>query len=629
MEVWFIFVAASIVYIVANLLSRSPQGLPLGYLLTYIEFPDLISFFNGGLWCSHRRVRAKRYRKRSTSVKYWLFLALAVFLCLLSNFMGPSIAVIMIPTLDYWDSPFVPQQTLDQLLSSSPPRTLRGCSQDELSNSNYSCAYIGLGETLDSLAADAFTEPPILSPVTLRVDIPENELLFTVNVSFTSSFFLEYIPLRQVIDDMATTLKAMYNFTTNDYIQAAFTEAANSLELYLQRKAPVVAFTGNAFPSNPSTTIIDDTRQIRCYPIFDYGETECHRVGSGWQGASSVSSFFVSESNLSSTSIKNEVYTSASRGCLPSSSTEFNSGGCLRNGTLDSNQCDFDAILSNSCDDDLGTNQNLVWESSIPGGPMPHSSYVFITRYFIAAGTYSLEISAVNNPGGRVRLISIPDEMTDLPQISIDPTWILAGLSTSNGSALSPTREIASLLSNGTLGMQQLWVEDPAFFNGNDTTVNSAVSRWIVSVVLVIQHTATLIPYNFTEFYPGSSTAVPNSPDPSWDSVAYKDTPTKPIIWTNFHRRVWLFGIQGRRTAWLGIVVVGLGCFIVLVRTILKLTTRIRTKSPLELLVGALEHRPAGEFEGVERSESHLGRVRFGVREVDERIEFAVREVAA
>lgn len=50
LEVWFMFVAGSLVYDLAMLLARNSDGLPLRYYTPFVEFGDLRSIISWSFW---------------------------------------------------------------------------------------------------------------------------------------------------------------------------------------------------------------------------------------------------------------------------------------------------------------------------------------------------------------------------------------------------------------------------------------------------------------------------------------------------------------------------------------------------------------------------------------------------
>jgi hypothetical protein len=48
LEVWFSIVAASLVYDLTMLLATQRKGVPIGYLLTHVEFGDILTLFVSG-----------------------------------------------------------------------------------------------------------------------------------------------------------------------------------------------------------------------------------------------------------------------------------------------------------------------------------------------------------------------------------------------------------------------------------------------------------------------------------------------------------------------------------------------------------------------------------------------------
>lgn len=102
-EIWFFIIATSLLYDVGMLLARSPQGLPVGYMLTHLEFEKTKNLVNPLHWTtafSGRNAPGKS-RERRNVIKLLLFAVLAALLTILSNLMGAATAVLLIPSLSW------------------------------------------------------------------------------------------------------------------------------------------------------------------------------------------------------------------------------------------------------------------------------------------------------------------------------------------------------------------------------------------------------------------------------------------------------------------------------------------------------------------------------------------------
>ncbi|WPA99022.1 uncharacterized protein RHO25_003636 [Cercospora beticola] len=83
----------------------------------------------------------------------------------------------------------------------------------------------------------------------------------------------------------------------------------------------------------------------------------------------------------------------------------------------------------------------------------------------------------------------------------------------------------------------------------------------------------------------------------------------RPLIKQYGSIRVWAYGITSR-TGWLGVIVTGCGCLVVLYEVYVGLRDRRQFRSPTQILISALEHNLNGEFDGL-RKEKDVARVSF------------------
>jgi hypothetical protein len=144
-------VAVGLVYVVTMRLASRPEGLPIGYLTRPIEFADLPGLADPLLWKSASEPgRSSTSKRRSSQWRIWALIAMSVALCILCNLMGPAIAVLLIPSLQWSDTDKVPYQTFSSLNSAAPPLPdgfarldTFYCDGDQFTNFQYSCAAYG------------------------------------------------------------------------------------------------------------------------------------------------------------------------------------------------------------------------------------------------------------------------------------------------------------------------------------------------------------------------------------------------------------------------------------------------------------------------------------------------------
>lgn len=92
------------------------------------------------------------------------------------------------------------------------------------------------------------------------------------------------------------------------------------------------------------------------------------------------------------------------------------------------------------------------------------------------------------------------------------------------------------------------------------------------------------------------------------------EDPLHPWLSRNGRTYVWAYGLSSR-TGELGAVVAIIGAAVTVVQFFLGLVNRTRYRSPTQLLVAALEHKPTGEFAEAAHDEKQMARVRFHVRD--------------
>lgn len=103
-EVWFTAVATLLVYDIAIMIARREGGLPVGYLLSHLEFTDPMNLLNSLVWksASAKRSNSSSVSNNARNPRGWsltLFAALITFLTILTNLMGPAGGVLVLPTV--------------------------------------------------------------------------------------------------------------------------------------------------------------------------------------------------------------------------------------------------------------------------------------------------------------------------------------------------------------------------------------------------------------------------------------------------------------------------------------------------------------------------------------------------
>ena len=269
LEIWFMVAATSLLFDVAMLFAKKGRGLPLGFLLTHLEFGDIRNLINPLLWTSPIPHSNRRSESRARMIKLYLFAILAAFLTILTNMMGPATAVLMLPTLQWVDTAKLPAQRFNGTGLGETPRGngLVGCDNATLLAGKYSCTSDFYGPSLDSWAAYGIESSKQVREYGYAIlsSSQEGSLQFTINTTANGS--LTWIPNRQLLRSLS------YDFrkTTGDLLNynppvAPDPVFNNSLQTILQREGPSIGVQADCYGGgNLSITTLAPDKEVRCY----------------------------------------------------------------------------------------------------------------------------------------------------------------------------------------------------------------------------------------------------------------------------------------------------------------------------------------------------------------------------
>ncbi|KAL9126766.1 MAG: hypothetical protein Q9217_004235 [Psora testacea] len=601
LEVWFFFIATALLYDLAMILARHESGLPIGYILTHLEFGDIRNLLNPLLWTSpfpHAHASQSQKHRKSVS-KLFIFGIIAAFLTILTNLMGPAAAVLVLPTLQWVSTPRNASQIYQgNGLGVSPSEDLallRSCNASQLDAGNFSCTYADHGPSMDQWAATA-----LLTTVQYEqhYGIPilgtsqESAVLFALNVTANGS--LMWTPNRQVLQELS-----------HDYLSLAdpqnwgtgMTQMNDSLQVIINRQGPSIGFETACAVGNLSVTNVADDKQIHCFSGWTQDDvhnyTKCYRIGQGFHPDNRYSNFWIGNSRsaeVNATAI--DVYFS-DMATYYNSNEDFGSGieHCLNNETAPA--CDWDSIFGTNLPNDLrnsSRNVGLVSYSlandNDTASPMPGSEariFCDVVAY-VSFPTYALDTSPSSNILNLVRMDGLQMSGNDRPLV-IHPDWFLAAWSVDRNGTVDSMREVAQHMS---FTLPLAWVDPNSF----------AANAFSFLHVYSLGQTMSMINYAFD-----NATADSRSEDAK-----------RPVLFAWATRHVWAYGINGSRTSKLGVAVVSCGAACVILRLLLGLLLGKREHSAVELIVAALEHHPTGEFSGMEEK-SHVAKVRYVLEE--------------
>ena len=269
LEIWFMIAATSLLFDVAMLFAKKGRGLPVGFLLTHLEFGDIRNLVNPLLWTSPMPHAKGKSESRSRITKLYLFALLAAFLTILTNMMGPATAVLILPTLQWVETEKVPFERFNGTGLASSPRGnfFHGCDNATLRAGNYSCTAGFYGPSLDAWAASGIAATYQLqeSLYPLSSSSQQDALQFTLNGSSNGS--LTWVPNRQLLKELS------YDFEKiSGYLLAANPPVEpdpvfnNSLQTILHREGPSIGVQMDCYNGgNLSVTTIAADKEIRCF----------------------------------------------------------------------------------------------------------------------------------------------------------------------------------------------------------------------------------------------------------------------------------------------------------------------------------------------------------------------------
>ena len=272
LEMWFLLIAAALLYDLAMILARQEGGLPVGYILTHLEFTDIRNILNPLLWTSpFPHAHSSPSQKHRTGVsKLFFFGLLAAFLTILTNLMGPATAVLVLPTLQWVNTPRNASQTYQGIgLGESPQRAttlLSSCDATELNAGNYSCTGDPHGASMDQWAATALTSTFQYYQeygLTLLETSQESAVRFALN--YTTDGSLIWVPNRQVLQKLSHDYLSVLG---PEYWGAGLTQLNDSLQVVINRQGPSIGFQTFCRAGNLSVTQISGDKQVHCFDGF-------------------------------------------------------------------------------------------------------------------------------------------------------------------------------------------------------------------------------------------------------------------------------------------------------------------------------------------------------------------------
>ncbi|KAL3496160.1 hypothetical protein BJX62DRAFT_251715 [Aspergillus germanicus] len=593
LEVWFMYVAASFIYILAVHISLKDDRLPVSLLLVYAEFMDLLYLKDLAMrirgFLKDRRERTGAPDAPPPTIHSWIlyvFVVVAACLCVIANLMGVATATLVIPGLQYIDINMHDSTAFNQLLSADPPTGdfIPGCESGDLSSGRFSCTSNLYSSSLDQLVLSAVSterQNAAYDALLLPAVSQEDELSLSANISDDAGIL--WAPVRQVSREFSADLQNYYASTEwlpesrPDYSVYPDSRRFNqSLQSQLQRTGPTVGLIGDCWSyPEPRVFRLADDRSIRCYgDLFvtsDTTVTKCIRWGIGWDDATSSSSAsftipdFVSQTD-NPFDITVTVYTTPRARYLRDTA-------CFQEGS-----CDWDRIFSEPADHEFlsisGSQQTYEYNSDFGDRVV----WCDNTAY-LSFATYAVNPSPVSNLLHLAQLGVLrdrPDTDTEnnrdrAATITLHADWTLAAWSADATDGFADGSRGAS---TSFIRAYQRFIQDPA--TGN-TRFN------LVHTYSTLQ-AASLIPY--------TTRTLSTSSDRRLQRERKDNNPYTAATLTSWATvQLWKYGIDSR-TKTLGAVILIIGLVIVVATTIMWIES---PQSPTRVVIAALFHeRPAG-----------------------------------
>lgn len=528
LELWFLFVAGLLLYNVTMLLASRDHGLPIGLLTSPVEFADPRSLID--TIRAANRSRHQRTTTVSNGAKLILgsFILLVALMCLIVNLMGPAVAVLVIPSLQWRDLPKNASHTVQTFhLASMPYSRSDGgtifpdCYYVDIAVRNYSCNAGTYAASLDTWvdAAIAGNRQIVSSNNDTMYNgiSPEGRVFFTFNAT-NNLTDIAWVPNRQMLRELSSDLDLFIDanlaaqasdkrYTYSAIVENDLTEEwdhinrtvvntvtddykpyINSLQTLLKRQGPIAGALGNVyFPYNASLTTLGDKKWVRCFEGYrsdfpglstyndDPSYTKCLKLGSDWSPTYSFANFTVFGDTASATV---EIYFSDKATYLAEGLDKRLLNACRTNSSSTDNKlCPWDTIFDDTrLPEHMGALKSNLLTVELTMPEKYPGQYVVLEAFtYVYNATYTLDTSPVSNPNYLVKVSGLPDAAeVGLQPVTVDPAWLLAAWSADDGGAVYSNRSAAINLVRGL----EAWFSQTAFDVQSDESYNNYTSTY-------------------------------------------------------------------------------------------------------------------------------------------------------
>ncbi|KAK2748231.1 hypothetical protein FQN55_004507 [Onygenales sp. PD_40] len=600
LEVWFGIVVGALVLDIAMVLLRH-RRLPMNYFLTFLEFTSVLTLVTPRFWKSC-------FSRGASEPWLWAFALLVALLCIISNLMGPAVAVLGIPSLGWVEIQSPILETFGVTAASDRPKNTNiapGCEEAALIARNFDCTSY-FSSSVDEMSAALQWRRSLWDSGSSALEpiLADGNVAFSYNSSDWGDISYGWVPSRQTLNEMSRDyLEIFTSKSTNKFEDAEhaipgrplnrhlYDYYRNSLDIEVYRKGPSLGAKGLCSTARLTDITVSDTKSVRCYNTTaraDIGTyIECVRVGSGWTGSNTAhANFSIEDTDLPSVEkVSVNIYSTDRAQEVPEEDHH-----CIAD-RLSDGSCDWDRIFSPEEDAETKLlSSNIQFFEYTPSNL--HSSDPTVvcqmnSHFLFADYTMQLTPSEINNT--MVQLI-VPTDIAPR-RVFLHPDWVLAAWSVPHSGRVSGRRLVAANLARSIVQFAN--TPQPEEFDDLYTFVDVANDVWDQHRV-VYNHALSLVDYTTLD---------------SLENPATPDDPVHPLLLAFKKFRVWGYGNESG-TLTLGLVISICGCICVASRTPFALMyfNRHRRPSGLEIVLAAFKY--ANNLEG-SRKELEEGRVHF------------------
>ncbi|KAF2167799.1 hypothetical protein M409DRAFT_53763 [Zasmidium cellare ATCC 36951] len=487
LEVWFIMIATWLVYLVTAKLAAASSGLPIAYLTRPSEFDKIPSLLDPLLWSTLRRLPSSRSNARQGRRRIWVFVGLTIALCAICNLMGPAVAVLLIPTLQWKNTRRHAEAKFSSFNSNSTPSVdgfafsdEPSCTAANFSALEYSCANhwaASLDSWVEGYGA-ARSNGGLVVSLQDSLSFTYNTTIGTVTepgTTFSSGTFemVTWSPSRQILHDLYLDLNNTVTLSSNGYEAndtelvdrlQTYMEVNNTVQTFLNRNGPIIGSLTNIWldfdNQNHWTLDVDTDRGVRCYEGYNlsnsplcWGEcgyddmepvfgiyTKCIPVGVGWRNGFKTRKFTIDrqwyKNEYYSPEVEVTVIATGKAGYVGSDGR----APVLPDRCFDRNAypstCDWDLFWKSEPDPNVKYRSDFIntiemsWNTTGISGS--RSSFITLVIDFVALqsfATYTLDPSVLTNPFFTADwALKLPENATlsNTTVVPVAPAWTLA-----------------------------------------------------------------------------------------------------------------------------------------------------------------------------------------------------------